>query len=49
MDLPHSGHMNGKQPAGGNIFSLDGHTAWRNLRDLCPWYQTGDRDVYFWL
>ena len=47
-DLPHSGHMNGKQPAGGNILFLDGHSAWRNRRDLGPWYDTHDRTVFFW-
>jgi prepilin-type N-terminal cleavage/methylation domain-containing protein/prepilin-type processing-associated H-X9-DG protein len=47
-DLPHSGHMDKNKPAGANILFLDGHTAWRKFHDLGPWYQTNDRDVYFW-
>jgi prepilin-type N-terminal cleavage/methylation domain-containing protein/prepilin-type processing-associated H-X9-DG protein len=47
-DLPHSGHMERNRPAGANILFLDSHAAWRNFRNLGPWYQTNDRDVCFW-
>ena len=47
-DLPHSGHMDGNKPAGGNILFLDGHASWRTFRLLGPWYETNDRNVFFW-
>ena len=43
-----AGHMQGKQPAGGNVLFLDGHAAWRRFRDLHDNYLTNDRDVRFW-
>src|SRR5215467_12363058 len=47
-DLPHSGHMQNNKPAGGNILFVDSHAAWRKFRLLGPWYETNDRNVYFW-
>lgn len=47
-EYSHSGHLEGKNPSGGNILFLDGHAAWRRFRDLGPWYDTGDRGVFFW-
>jgi prepilin-type N-terminal cleavage/methylation domain-containing protein/prepilin-type processing-associated H-X9-DG protein len=44
----HSGHMEGRRPAGGNILFLDGHTAWRQFRLMQCWYNTNNRDVRFW-
>jgi len=47
-DLPHSGHMERNRPAGGNVLFLDGHASWRKFRNLGPWYETNDRNVFFW-
>jgi len=47
-DLPHSGHMQNNKPAGGNILFVDSHASWRKFRLLGPWYETNDRNVYFW-
>jgi prepilin-type N-terminal cleavage/methylation domain-containing protein/prepilin-type processing-associated H-X9-DG protein len=47
-DLPHSGHMEKNRPSGGNILFVDSHASWRPFRLLGPWYDTGDRSVYFW-
>jgi prepilin-type processing-associated H-X9-DG protein len=47
-DMPRSGHMQSGKPGGANILFLDGHSAWRKFRDLGPWYNTGDRSVFFW-
>jgi len=47
-EYSHSGHLQGKIPSGGNILFLDGHASWRRFRDLGPWYDTGDRGVFFW-
>jgi len=47
-DLPHSGHMEKDKPAGANILFLDSHASWRKFKVLGPWYDTGDRSVYFW-
>jgi prepilin-type N-terminal cleavage/methylation domain-containing protein/prepilin-type processing-associated H-X9-DG protein len=47
-EFSHSGHLEGKNPSGGNILFLDGHATWRRFRDLGPWYDTGDRGVFFW-
>src|SRR5437762_2737797 len=27
-------HLNGNQPAGGNLAMLDGHVEWRNFKDM---------------
>jgi prepilin-type N-terminal cleavage/methylation domain-containing protein/prepilin-type processing-associated H-X9-DG protein len=43
-----AGHMRGKVPAGGNILFADGHTDWRSFKQMKPWYNCNDRDVYFW-
>ena len=47
-EMPKSGHMHKGKPAGANILFLDGHSSWRKFRSLGPWYNTGDREVYFW-
>ena len=47
-EYSHSGHLQGRNPSGGNILFLDGHASWRRFRDLGPWYDTGDRGVFFW-
>ena len=47
-DLVHSGHMQGSRPAGGNILYLDCHAAWRQFKDMHPWYDCNDRTVHFW-
>jgi len=47
-DLPHSGHMEKYRPSGGNVLFVDSHASWRPFRLLGPWYDTGDRSVYFW-
>src|SRR5438094_6235651 len=44
-EYSHSGHLQGRNPSGGNILFLDGHASWRRFRDLGPWYDTGDRGV----
>jgi prepilin-type N-terminal cleavage/methylation domain-containing protein/prepilin-type processing-associated H-X9-DG protein len=43
-----AGHMNRDKPNGGNILFLDGHTSWRSFKQMKPWYNCNDRDVYFW-
>jgi hypothetical protein len=47
-DYCHSGHMTRTKPDGGNIEFVDGHAAWRKFKDLGAWYETNDRNVYFW-
>ncbi|HSU54579.1 MAG TPA: prepilin-type N-terminal cleavage/methylation domain-containing protein [Candidatus Dormibacteraeota bacterium] len=47
-DLPHSGHMEKDKPAGANILFLDAHASWRKFSKLGPWYETNDRNVFFW-
>ena len=40
--------MQNKKPAGGNILFVDSHASRRKFRLLGPWYETNDRNVYFW-
>ena len=42
------GHLEKKQPAGGNLVFLDGHAGWRPFRQMKPWYDANDRTVRFW-
>ena len=39
-------HLNGKQPAGGNIAFEDGHSEWRNFKDMQPRF-SGDVVWYY--
>lgn len=47
-DYTHSGHMTKTKPDGGNILFVDGHASWRRFAELGAWYETNDRDVFFW-
>jgi prepilin-type N-terminal cleavage/methylation domain-containing protein/prepilin-type processing-associated H-X9-DG protein len=47
-ESPRSGHMEKNKPSGANILFLDGHATWRKFPALGAWYDTRDRNVYFW-
>jgi len=47
-DYTHSGHMTKTKPDGGNILFVDGHASWRRFAELGAWYETNDREVFFW-
>jgi prepilin-type N-terminal cleavage/methylation domain-containing protein len=46
----HSAHLQGAQPAGGNIVFLDSHAEWRRFRDFSSpaAYNCQNQNTYFW-
>jgi len=48
VDVHRSGHMNRDKPAGGTILFLDGHTSWRQFKQMKCRYNTNQRDIRFW-
>lgn len=46
----HSAHLQGNQPAGGNVVFLDSHAEWRRFRDFSSpaAYNCQNQNTYFW-